>query len=1462
MNSHVSSKINAPPCSSIYRLNLSMDSSVNVPRWTPNPARSPQKEPEPAHDALEVQSIVSEEDNYSFSNNMETNFPFSTGFTRSTNPPSDSGLNLSMDSAVKVPRWTPSPARSPQKEPELAHDALMVRSIVSEEDNYSFSNNMEINFPFSTGFTRSTNPPPDSGLNLSMDSSVNVPRWTPNPARSPRKEPEPVHDALEVQSIVSEQDNYSFSNNMETNFPFSTGLTRSTNPHPDSGLNLSMDSAVKVPRWIPSPARSPQKEPELAHDASKVRSLVSEEDNYSFSNNMETNFPFSTGFTRSTNPPPGSGLNLSMDSSVKVPRWTPNPARSPQKEPEPAHDALEVQSIVSEEDNYGFSNNMETNFPFSTGLTRSTSPPPDSGLNLSMDSAVKVPRWIPSPARSPQKEPELAHDALKVRSIVSEEDNYSFSNNMETNFPFSTGFTRSTNPPPDSGLNLSMDSSVNVPRWTPKPARSPQKEPEPAHDALEVQSIVSKEDNYSFSNNMETNFPFSTGLTRSTNPPPDSGLNLSMDSAVKVTRWIPRSARSPQKGPELAHDALKVRSIVSEEDNYSFSNNMETNFPFSTGFTRSTNPPPDSGLNLSMDSSVNVPRWTPNPARSPQKEPERAHDALEVQSIVSEQDNYSFSNNMETNFPFSTGFTRSTNPPSDSGLNLSMDSAVKVPRWIPSPARSPRKEPELAHDALKVRSIVSEEDNYSFSNNMETNFPFSTGFTRSTNPPPDSGLNLRTDSSANVPRWTPSPARSPQKEPEPAHDALKVRSIVSEEDNYSFSNNMETNFPFSIGFLRRTNPHPDSDIDHEGPSFRIEMEPVGSRVDCKPKADGIFLTWTDLWVTVSSGNKQTKAILQGLTGYAEPGEVLAILGPSGSGKSTLLDALAGRIGSNTRQTGEILINGHKETLAFGTSAYVTQDDTLMTTLTVREAVYYSAQLQLPDSMSRSEKKERAEMTIREMGLQDSTDTRIGGWSTKGLSGGQKRRVSICIEILTRPKLLFLDEPTSGLDSAASYHVMSRIVKLACRDRRTVIASIHQPSSEVFQLFHNLCLLSSGKTVYFGAVSMAEQFFATNGFPCPSLRNPSDHYLRTINKDFDEDIELGQGSINTEKVIDTLVQSYKSSGICNQVKEHVFKISQQKGGLLEKKGSQASFITQSIVLTKRSFVNMYRDLGYYWLRLAIYIALCLCVGTIFFDIGFSFGSIQARGSMLMFVAAFLTFMAIGGFPSFVEDMKIFGRERLNGHYGVGAFVIGNTFSSIPYLFMISLIPGVLAYYLVGLQKSFEHFAYFVILLFACTMLVESLMMTVASIVPDFLMGIITGAGIQGVMMLNGGFFRLPDDLPKPFWRYPMYYIAFHKYANQGFYKNEFEGLTFPNNQAGGPATITGDEILRNFWQVEMGYSKWIDMAILFGMVIIYRLMFWGIIKTVEKAKPLIKAYKAVPPRLSSQISETPFPTNSQ
>ncbi|KAK7252301.1 hypothetical protein RIF29_36147 [Crotalaria pallida] len=610
--------------------------------------------------------------------------------------------------------------------------------------------------------------------------------------------------------------------------------------------------------------------------------------------------------------------------------------------------------------------------------------------------------------------------------------------------------------------------------------------------------------------------------------------------------------------------------------------------------------------------------------------------------------------------------------------------------------------------------------------------------------------------------------------------------------------------------------------------------------------ESLTVTWENLCVTVPNGNKR-KPILQGVTGYAQPGRLLAIMGPSGCGKSTFLDALAGRLSSNMKHTGKILINGHKQSLAYGTSGYVTQEDAMLSTLTAGETLYYSAQLQFPDSMSIAEKKERADITLREMGLQDAINTRVGGWISKGLSGGQKRRLSICIEILTRPKLLFLDEPTSGLDSAASYYVMSRIASLNLRDgiQRTIVASIHQPSSEVFELFHDLCLLSSGETVYFGPASDANQFFASNGFPCPTLYNPSDHYLRIINKDFEQDAEEGFGNgVTTKEAIGILIKSYRSSQMGNQVKKEVAQISKSDSGAIGMQRIHAAFLTQCLVLIRRSSLHLFRDISNYWLRLGGFITVAIAMGTIFYDISSSNISIQGRGSLLTFFMSFLTFMTlVAGFSPLLEEMKVFERERSNGHYGVTAFLIGNILSSVPYMLMISVIPGGIAYYLCGLHKGLEPFTYFTCLLFAIGIWVESLMLVVGSISPDYITGMFIAGGIEGVMILVGGFYRLPNDLPKPLWKYPMYYISFLKYAFQGSFKNEFDGLTLTMDQNACTKTIiSGREILENIWQVEMGHSKWVDLAIMFGMIVLYRILFLIAIKAKEKLKPVAVAAK--------------------
>ncbi|KAG0559801.1 hypothetical protein KC19_10G129800 [Ceratodon purpureus] len=624
-------------------------------------------------------------------------------------------------------------------------------------------------------------------------------------------------------------------------------------------------------------------------------------------------------------------------------------------------------------------------------------------------------------------------------------------------------------------------------------------------------------------------------------------------------------------------------------------------------------------------------------------------------------------------------------------------------------------------------------------------------------------------------------------------------------------------------------------------------------------SDGAYLVWTDLCVNVSG--KRPRPILVGATGYAEPGSIMAIMGPSGSGKSTLLDTLAGRLAPNTVLTGDMMLNGEKKaTLSYGTAAYVTQEDVLIGTLTVRESIMYSANLRLPDSITKEEKNAIVDSTILEMGLSGCQNTYVGNFFVRGLSGGEKRRLSIALQILTRPRLLFLDEPTSGLDSAAAYFVVSTLKNLA-KDGRTVISVIHQPSSEVFALFDNLALLSKGRTVYFGEAASASEFFAASNYPCPPMQSPSDHYLAIINADFDtvksslkslqvdDDVEVVDPLLlktrkNTEEVVKMLSAAYQQSEYATATRARISQIQSEcsgRGGLTRGNKGSASFYRQCMTLTKRSFVNMTRDPGYYWLRVAMYVMVGLCLGTIFWRVGFQYSSILARAGVMFFVAAFLTFMAIGGFPSFVEDMRVFYHERLNGHYGVAAFVVGNTLSSLPFLFLIALSSGTLVYFMVKLHAGFGHYAYFILMLFAALTCVESLMMTVSSVVGrNFLAGIVIGAGIQAIYMLLAGYFRLTKDLPKPVWRYPVSYIAFHTYAIQGLFKNDFPGLTFQNflGLDGKPigADISGTYVLRQIYGITTSRGKWGDLAIIIAMITIYRILFFVFIKLSEKLGP--------------------------
>ncbi|KAJ3372343.1 hypothetical protein HDU91_003953 [Kappamyces sp. JEL0680] len=244
------------------------------------------------------------------------------------------------------------------------------------------------------------------------------------------------------------------------------------------------------------------------------------------------------------------------------------------------------------------------------------------------------------------------------------------------------------------------------------------------------------------------------------------------------------------------------------------------------------------------------------------------------------------------------------------------------------------------------------------------------------------------------------------------------------------------------------------------------------------------------------GTKMKQVVLEGIQGEVKPGEVMAIMGGSGAGKTTLLDILARKNKSGT-VTGDILVNGSFMDYEKyrNITGYVDQEDTLMDTLTVYETIMYSALLRLPRAMSLQAKQRRVQETMAELGIVHIANKRIGSSGNRGLSGGEKRRVSIACELVTSPSILFLDEPTSGLDSYNAYNVIECLVGLARDYQRCVIFTIHQPRSNIYALFDQLVLLSKGRVVYSGpAQQPALEHFSKIGYECPLGFNIADYLV--------------------------------------------------------------------------------------------------------------------------------------------------------------------------------------------------------------------------------------------------------------------------------------------------------------------------------------------------------------------------------
>ncbi|XP_048580933.1 putative white-brown complex homolog protein 30 [Nematostella vectensis] len=265
-----------------------------------------------------------------------------------------------------------------------------------------------------------------------------------------------------------------------------------------------------------------------------------------------------------------------------------------------------------------------------------------------------------------------------------------------------------------------------------------------------------------------------------------------------------------------------------------------------------------------------------------------------------------------------------------------------------------------------------------------------------------------------------------------------------------------------------------------------------------PKNYTVDITFKDLNLKLNSGTKKT--VLMGVTGKIKSGEVTAVMGPSGAGKTTFLNTLSGKAYYGTRG-GEIFINGKKEDdldMYRTITGFVPQEDVMHRNLTVKEVLRYQAELRLSSIVKKAMKEERIHQIIELLELERIQDSQIGDETNRGISGGQRKRVNIGMELVVDPTLLFLDEPTSGLDSTSSLSVLNALRAVAERGRLTIVCVIHQPRFEIFRMFHNLLFLGpGGRTVFQGSVDKAEEYFQRLGFEKPLNVNPADFYMDVI-----------------------------------------------------------------------------------------------------------------------------------------------------------------------------------------------------------------------------------------------------------------------------------------------------------------------------------------------------------------------------
>ncbi|KAJ9466211.1 Protein white [Diplonema papillatum] len=554
--------------------------------------------------------------------------------------------------------------------------------------------------------------------------------------------------------------------------------------------------------------------------------------------------------------------------------------------------------------------------------------------------------------------------------------------------------------------------------------------------------------------------------------------------------------------------------------------------------------------------------------------------------------------------------------------------------------------------------------------------------------------------------------------------------------------------------------------------------------------------------------------------------VTAIMGSTGAGKTTLLNLLANRMKPTS---GSILVNGNdynsipmKRRLG-----YVMQHDKLLDTATVFETLSFAATLQLPH-LTAEERAERVRKVTQELGLRDVQNSMVGGSmgaGMRGISGGERKRVGIGLVLIPDPDILLLDEPTTGLDSFTAEAVVETLKDLAAAGR-TIICTIHQPSSDTFKKFDNLLLLSAGRVVYNGKASKSMEYMAKHGYVCDQYTNPPDYYmqvLRTGGTTLKLRDVTDEGKHASEHLADAWDQeNHAEWGEPKPVQKSLDENAKNYAGYAAGVG------TQIVALSQRSWRNIVRNPMLTRARIVQSVVLGLAIGAVFWQPGDDRDGIVAlKGGLFFAMANQAMLPLLGTLHTFPVEMGLVLREQQSSLYSMPAYLGSKSVIELPLLIFYPFLFTCIFYFMVGLDDTASAFFGCAFIIILSSLVAQSYGLLLSAASPTVDVAQLLGPLVFMPFLLVAGF--LTTDIPD--WLEWLHKTAFMKWTFDALIVNEFEGRKLDCSTSEVGCYGTGDAVIEDMNLGDADY--WVSVVVLIANYVALRFLTLGVL--IWKAK---------------------------